>query len=129
VRTLRKYVADLYQIVATHLETMLADARDRSPHGFGLHVEQTFRRFLDCGRLERGFARVACPTCHAEMLVPWSWKTRGLCSSCDSRRMTETTVSTDPDVTARILHHLGIPHNSAFDRTSASAPAAFDDFA
>jgi hypothetical protein len=85
-------VTALYGIVAQHLETMLAEARARSPHGFGLphHVEQTFRRYIDCGRLERGFCRVACPSCHFEMLVPWACKTRGLCSSCDGRRMTQT---------------------------------------
>ena len=40
-----------YGIVAEHLETMLAQARARSSHGFGLprHVEQTFRRYIDCG--------------------------------------------------------------------------------
>ena len=78
----------LYGIVAEHLETMLAEARARSPHGFGLprHVEQTFRRYIDCGRLERGFARVRCASCPFEMLVPWACKTRGLCASRASAR-------------------------------------------
>ena len=68
---------------------MLQDARDRSPHGFGLprHVEDSFRRLLDCGIVERGFARVVCPSCRYEILVPFSCKVRGLCPSCDGRRM------------------------------------------
>ncbi len=51
---------------------MLQDARDRSPYGFGLprHVEDSFRRVLDCGIVERGFARVVCPSCQYEILVP-----------------------------------------------------------
>ena len=68
---------------------MLQDARDRSAHGFGLprHVEASFRRLLECGIVDRGFARVACPSCHYEILVPFSCKVRGLCPSCDGRRM------------------------------------------
>ena len=71
---------------------MLQDARDRSAHGFGLpgHVERSFRRYLDCGVLARGFARVRCAACHYEMLVPFSCKARGLCPSCDGRRMADT---------------------------------------
>ncbi|MBA3822109.1 MAG: transposase zinc-binding domain-containing protein, partial [Deltaproteobacteria bacterium] len=81
-----------YRIIAEHVETMLEQARERSAHGFGLprHVERSFRRYLECGVLARGFARVQCPSCRFEILVPWSCKTRGLCSSCDGRRMTDT---------------------------------------
>lgn len=80
-----------YRVIAGHLETMLQDARDRSPHGFGLphHVERSFRRYVDCGIVERGFARVVCPSCHYEVLVAFSCKSRGLCPSCDGRRMAD----------------------------------------
>ena len=37
--------------------------------------------------MERGFARVTCPSCQYEILVPFSCKVRGLCPSCDGRRM------------------------------------------
>jgi len=91
-RPRRSETTTLYRIVADHVETMLQDARDRSAHGFGLprHVEQSFRRYLDCGVLARGFARVACPSCRYEVLVPFSCKTRGLCPSCDGRRMADS---------------------------------------
>lgn len=70
---------------------MLEAARARSTHGFGLprHVEASFRRTLDCGVVERGFARVVCPSCQYEVLVPFSCKSRGLCPSCDGRRMAD----------------------------------------
>lgn len=78
-----------YRVIADHLETMLQEDRDRSPHGFGLprHVEDSFRRLLDCGIVERGFARVVCPSCQYEILVAFSCKVRGLCPSCDGRWM------------------------------------------
>ena len=33
------------------------------------YVEQEFEDYLKCGRLEQGFLRVRCDTCHAEHLV------------------------------------------------------------
>ncbi len=41
------------------------------------HVEREFEEYLKCGRLEHGFLRVACTTCHAEKLVAFSCKRRG----------------------------------------------------
>jgi hypothetical protein len=81
----------LYQVVANHVETMLQDARERSAHGYGLprHVERSFRRYLECGILAHGFARVVCRSCRYEVLVPFSCKVRGLCPSCDGRRMAD----------------------------------------
>jgi hypothetical protein len=59
-RPRRPEATAFYRVIAEHLETMLQDARDRSPHGFGLprHVENSFRRLLDCGIVERGFVPV-----------------------------------------------------------------------
>jgi hypothetical protein len=80
-----------YGVIADHVETMLQEARDRSTHGFGLprYVERSFERFLACGVLSRGFARVRCGDCSYEILVPFSCKTRSLCPSCEGRRMSD----------------------------------------
>ena len=82
----------LYRVVAEHLETLLAEARDRSAHGAGYprFIEDTFRRYLTCGILAHGFARVRCETCGDEDLVAFSCKGRGLCPSCQARRMAAT---------------------------------------
>ncbi|MDX2092951.1 MAG: transposase zinc-binding domain-containing protein [Kofleriaceae bacterium] len=94
---------------------MLQDARDRSSHGFGLprSVEQSFRRFLDCGIVERGFARVQCATCRYEMLVPFSCKIRGLCPSCEGRRMA--------DGAAHLVDHV-LPHDVDYRQWTLSFP-------
>jgi hypothetical protein len=42
------------------------------------YVWQEFEDYLKCGRLEHGFLRVRCDTCHAEHLVAFSCKRRGL---------------------------------------------------
>jgi ribosomal protein S27E len=53
-------------------------------------VQQEFEAYLKCGRLEHGFLRVRCESCHAEHLVAFSCKRRGFCPSCGARRMAET---------------------------------------
>ena len=82
----------LYRVVAEHLETLLAEARDRSAHGVGYprFIEDTFRRYLTCGILAFGFGRVRCETCGDQDLVAFSCKGRGLCPSCQARRMAAT---------------------------------------
>ena len=54
------------------------------------HVQKEFEEFLKCGRLEHGFLRVQCSSCHKERLVAFSCKKRGFCPSCGARRMAES---------------------------------------
>jgi hypothetical protein len=49
-----------------------------------------FERYLGCGILANGFARVRCTACGDELLVAFSCKGRGFCPSCTSRRMHDT---------------------------------------
>jgi hypothetical protein len=46
-------------------------------------------RFLDCGLLEHGFARVRGGHCGAEFLVAFRCKGRHFCPSCHARRLAE----------------------------------------
>ena len=82
----------LYQIVQQHLETYLALARedDWNVQRVPAYVEREFRRYLECGILAYGFARARCPDCGHDFLVAFSCKGRGLCPSCNARRMAET---------------------------------------
>jgi len=82
----------LHRLVREHLETFLALVReghiDTDP--VPGYVETTFRKYLECGVLAHGFARARCGECGHDFLVAFSCKTRGLCPSCDTRRMAET---------------------------------------
>jgi len=82
----------LYQIVLDHLETLIEDSRARTEHGFGYprFIEQTFRDYLTCGLPQAGFSRVRCKSCGFERLLAFSCKRRGLCPSCEARRMADT---------------------------------------
>ena len=73
----------LYQVLAEHLETFLAStARDPDRAGLPGFVELELRRFLGCGVLAHGFARVHCPTCGSDLLVAFSCKGRGWSTAC-----------------------------------------------
>ena len=54
------------------------------------YVQREFTDYLKCGRLEHGFLRVRCESCHHEKLVAFSCKRRGFCPSCGARRMVES---------------------------------------
>ena len=73
--------------MATFLELVDADpSRGELP----AHVRGELERFLKCGVLAHGFARVRCPVCKDDLLVAFSCKGRGVCPSCGGRRMADT---------------------------------------
>ena len=76
----------LYQIVRDHFETFRMQASTmRDGEGLPRFVEQAFRKFLQCGWLAGGFARLRCGDCGLDRLVPFSRK-GALCPSCGGRR-------------------------------------------
>jgi len=90
----------LYGLVRDHLDAFLEHSRQADPNGEGLpgFIEREFRRYLACGQLALGFARVRCPSCGHERLVAFSCKGR-LCPSCWSRRAADTAA----DLVDRVL--------------------------
>ena len=86
----------LYRAVAAHLETWLALSSAGQFDGQGdqrtpaAYVEQAFRKYLECGIFAHGFARVRCDDCAHDYLVAFACKGRGVCPSCNARRMAQT---------------------------------------
>jgi ribosomal protein S27E len=78
----------LYQIVEEYYPAFVCHmaAQDTALPGY---VQREFEDYLKCGRLEHGFLRVRCDSCHAEHLVAFSCKRRGFCPSCGARRMAD----------------------------------------
>jgi hypothetical protein len=52
-------------------------------------VRRELERYLTCGLLAFGFARVWCSRCKRDELVAFSCKGRGFCPSCGGRRMAD----------------------------------------
>jgi hypothetical protein len=46
--------------------------------------------YLECGIFAHGFARAWCHDCGHDYFVAYSCKGRGVCPSCNTRRMVET---------------------------------------
>jgi hypothetical protein len=85
-----------YQTIAEHFETWLDLASAGQFDGQGDHhtpkpyVRQAFRKYLECGIFAHGFARAWCDDCGHDYFVAYSCKGRGVCPSCNTRRMVET---------------------------------------
>ncbi len=63
----------LYEAVKEKLATLLAGASEEG-RGLPRYVERDFARYLECGVLAHGFARVRCESCKDELLVAFSCK-------------------------------------------------------
>ena len=79
----------LYRLVERHYPAFVEHLAEQGK-ALPAYVEKEFEAYLKCGRLEHGFLRVRCESCHCERLVAFSCKRRGFCPSCGARRMAET---------------------------------------
>src|SRR3974377_173716 len=53
-------------------------------------IPEVVHKFLECGNLERGFARVRCDHCEHEYLLAFSCKSRWFCPSCHQKNVQTT---------------------------------------
>ena len=79
----------LYQIVREYWPEFQAELASQDKY-LPAYVIKEFDEYLKCGRLEHGFLRVRCESCHDEKLVAFSCKKRGFCPSCGARRMADS---------------------------------------
>ncbi|WP_233262300.1 transposase zinc-binding domain-containing protein [Vitiosangium sp. GDMCC 1.1324] len=91
----------LYEAVRDNLATLLEEASEVG-RGLPRYVERDFARYLECGVLAHGFARVRCESCKDELLVAFSCKGRGVCPSCNAKRAQVTAVH----LVERVLPHV-----------------------
>jgi len=81
----------LHQVVKKYLPEFIEQA-EMGGHGVPAFVQGELEAFLACGDITRGFTHLKCPRCDHDRFLPFSCKTRTLCSSCAGRRMNETTL-------------------------------------
>ncbi|MFZ9038090.1 MAG: transposase zinc-binding domain-containing protein, partial [Gammaproteobacteria bacterium] len=65
----------LYQIIEQHYPAF-SSLMEQQGRPLPFHVKKEFDDFLKCGRLEHGFIRVQCTSCHKDGLVAFSCKRR-----------------------------------------------------
>ena len=81
-----------YRCVEDHFEQLEAVWDERYQRRFGFwrpYVTDVIHRYLDCGDLQFGFARVKCEDCGHEYLLAFSCKRRHFCPSCHQKRVVE----------------------------------------
>jgi hypothetical protein len=82
-------LSDYYRCVEDYFEELERVHEDRYQARFGYlrpEIRFTIFRYLDCGCLQNGFARVRCDDCGHEYLVAFSCKRRHFCRSCHQKR-------------------------------------------
>ena len=84
--------SDYYRCVEDNFETFVQIYDEYFSRQYGFwrpYVEQVIYRYLDCGNLHNGFARVKCKDCGHEYLLAFSCKRRHFCPSCHQKRVVE----------------------------------------
>ena len=105
----------LWQCLTRHFDAFLADYEERyQPHYGFLRpvIPDVVRKFLDCGDLEHGFARVRCDHCNHEYLLAFSCKGRWFCPSCHQKKVQLFGALLCETILLRVPHRhyvLGIP--------------------
>ena len=75
-------------------------------------IPEVVHKFLECGNLEHGFARVRCDHCEHEYLLAFSCKSRWFCPSCHQKNVQTTARFILDQVVAPVPHRhyvLAIP--------------------
>ena len=97
-----------YRCVEDHFEQLEAVWDERYQRRFGFwrpYVSDVIRRYLDCGDLHFGFARVKCEDCGHEYLLAFSCKRRHFCPSCHQKRVVEFGEWLCAEVLKFVPHH------------------------
>jgi len=83
-------VSPLWQCLSRHFHAFLAAYEQRFQPRYGFLrpiIPEVVDKFLDCGDLEHGFARVRCDHCQHEYLLAFSCKGRWFCPSCHQKKV------------------------------------------
>jgi len=97
----------LYQCVKAHFAALEAAYPTRYQEQCGFHravIPRVVEKFLTCGDLTKGFARVRCDTCRHEYLLAFSCKGRYFCPSCHQKRVLRFGTWVADEVLAPVSH-------------------------
>ena len=52
-------------------------------------ISHVVRKYLECGDLHQGFARIKCPDCHHQFILAFSCRGRWFCPSCHNKKVVQ----------------------------------------
>jgi hypothetical protein len=82
--------SSLYALVEDYYEEFERVYDDRYQQQYGRWrpvIGEVMRKFLECGDLHRGFARIGCDGCRYQAILAYSCKCRLFCPSCQQKRV------------------------------------------
>jgi Transposase zinc-binding domain len=85
----------LYQSISEHFSEFESVCEERYQNKFGVLrdvVREVVYKYLGCGDLRKGFARIKCKDCKHEVLLAFSCKGRYFCPSCHQKRVGVKTI-------------------------------------
>lgn len=103
----RPQASPLFRLVEDHLHRLQTVYDERFARLYGPWrpvVAQVADKFLACGVLEHGFARIRCDACAHEYLLAFSCKCRYFCPSCHAKRLAIWTRWLDTTLLAPVPH-------------------------
>jgi len=80
----------LWQLLDKHFDEFEERYDDLFARQYGFYrpvIPHVVRKYLECGDLHQGFARVRCPDCHHEYLLAFSCRGRWFCPSCHTKKV------------------------------------------
>lgn len=89
-RACKPKVSPLWQCLSRHFNAFLTGYEEHYQLRYGFLrpiIPEVVNKFLDCGDLARGFARVRCDHCTHEYLLAFSCKGRWFCPSCHQKQV------------------------------------------
>ena len=103
----RPQASPLFRLVSDHLHRLQTVHDNRFAREYGPWrpvVAQVAEKFLACGVLELGFARIRCEACTHEYLLAFSCTCRYCCPSCHAKRLALWTPWLNPTLLAPVPH-------------------------
>ena len=107
----RPQASPLFRLVSDHLHRLQTVFDERFAREYGPWrpvVAQVADKFLACGVLEHGFARIRCDACTHEYLLAFSCKCRYFCPSCHAKRLAHWTQWLDTTLLAPVPHRQAV---------------------
>ncbi len=103
----RPQASPLFRLVSDHLHRLQTVYDERFAREYGPWrpvVAQVADKFLACGVIDHGFARIRCDACTHEYLLAFSCKCRYFCPSCHAKRLAIWTQWLDTTLLAPVPH-------------------------
>ena len=101
------FESPLWQLVDRHYDEfeLVYPERYEKTYGFWRPViRDVVGKYLLCGDLREGFARVRCTDCGKEYFVPFSCKQRLFCPCCAQKRILELAIHARDEVCENVPH-------------------------